>query len=376
MRPTRTSSSRPRAAYRDARSQAASTASRTSGGGASGRSVSCVGVVMRAPVWAMLPRSAACGARAWGGHPTLPPCARDGARRWPPRGARRRVDAAAAPPHRRVRAPATRGLRRRRAPRRARARRRGRADPLMGATPAQVRAFRLRAHGLATPVAEPAAALACWAVQDSPPGAAALALHARVADLAPGRLDEALRARRVVALYNARTATVLLAAEDVRGYAAAVAPGTEAELRALIGTAVPDDVDAEAAADVAVTAIADALDGTVLSRDELHEALRARLPPALLPWCPRCESHHARRGLLVLAGLQERLCIAGRAGRAGRQPAFARTDQWLGDGARADPDVEGRDLVRRYLRFYGPSSRAAFGEWAGIGREHAARLWD
>ena len=60
---------------------------------------------------------------------------------------------------------------------------------------------------------------------------------------------------------------------------------------------------------LAVDAISDALDGVTLSRDDLHGELRQRLPGELLPWCAGCESHHARRGLLVMAGLHGRLCV-------------------------------------------------------------------
>ena len=115
--------------------------------------------------------------------------------------------------------------------------------------------------------------------------------------------------------------------------------------------------DYEAAREHAVTAIAAALDGRVLSRDALHEDLRGRLPAELLPWCPSCESHHARRGLLSMAALDGRLCIAG---REGRQNTFARTDQWI----ELEP-ADGGELVRRYLHHLGPSTHTDFAAWAG-----------
>jgi hypothetical protein len=123
--------------------------------------------------------------------------------------------------------------------------------------------------------------------------------------------------------------------------------------------------------ELAVAAIAEALDGVVLSRDDLHEELRRRLPAELLPWCPGCKSHHARRGLLVMASLRGRLCIAG---RAGRQPAFARTDQWIGWDA-PDRAEAGAGLVRRYLSAYGPSIPAHLAAWAGIAPAPARSLW-
>jgi hypothetical protein len=220
-------------------------------------------------------------------------------------------------------------------------------------------AFRLAGQGLATRDAD---ALRSWAVQDSPPGAAATALLARGDDLSR---------HAVVALYNPRTATAIVPADEAAAYGTALLPGDDdGDLRAIVGPALPDLGEGFAEpVKLAVAAVADALDGVTLSRDDLHEALRRRLPLELLPWCPGCQSHHARRGLLVMASLHGRLCIAG---RAGRQPAFARTDQLHGWDPPADA---GEELVRRYLTGYGPSTPKHFAEWAGIAPSHARRLW-
>jgi hypothetical protein len=63
------------------------------------------------------------------------------------------------------------------------------------------------------------------------------------------------------------------------------------------------------------------------------------------------------------------LCLAG---RAGRQPVFARTDQLVGWDPPADAATQ---LVERYKRQYGTSSHTHFAEWAGIGKAHAKALW-
>jgi hypothetical protein len=222
-------------------------------------------------------------------------------------------------------------------------------------------------------VDDPLDVLRSWAVQDSPPGAATTALLARVNELPVGWLDAAIYERRtVVALYNARTATAIVPADEAAAFGTALLPGDDAGLKAIAGSALPEHSEgfAEPVA-LAVDAVTDALDGVTLSRDDLHEALRRRLPQALLPWCEGCESHHARRGLLVLAGLHGRLCIAG---RVGRQPAFARTDQLVGWEA-PEREAAGAELVRRYRRTYGPSTPARFAEWAGLGKAHARELW-
>jgi len=212
--------------------------------------------------------------------------------------------------------------------------------------------------------------LRTWAVQDSPPGAAIAAIVAR-GDVEVGALDRALyEDRTAVALYNARSATAIVPAEEAAAYATAQLPDGDEQLSNLLRNAAPEGDHAEAF-DLATDAISDALDGTALSRDDLHAALRKALPKALLPWCEGCKSHHARRGLLIIAGLRGRLCISG---RIGRQPEFARTDQLIGWDAPARVDA-GKELVARYRRQYGPSSEADFADWSGLARAHARELW-
>jgi hypothetical protein len=243
----------------------------------------------------------------------------------------------------------------------------------MEADARHVLAFRVAGQGLAAPVADPVQALRGWAVQDSPPGAAVAAALARTQAVARGWLEAALyEERSVVALYNARTATALVASDEVATYASSMIPADDAGLKAIVGSALPGrSEDFAAPVALAVEAIADALEGTVLSRDDLHEALRRRLPADMLPWCEGCHSHHARRGLLVMASLHGRLCLAG---RAGRQPAFARTDEWV-SWETPDRTQAGAELVRRYLSGYGPSTPAHFAQWAGLRGAHARRLW-
>jgi hypothetical protein len=235
-----------------------------------------------------------------------------------------------------------------------------------------VLASRIAGQGLAVRAGEPLDALRSWAVQDSPPGSAITALLARAEEVPVGWLDDAIYEQRtVVALYNPRSATAVVPAAEVAAFGTAFLPADDDGLKAIVGTALPeqDDGFAEPVA-LAVDAVSDALDGITLSRDDLHEQLRRRLPESMLPWCRSCQSHHARRGLLVMAALRGRLCIAG---RVGRQPAFARTDQLVGWNP---PDGAGAELVRRYLRAYGPSTPQHFAQWAGLGNAHARELWE
>jgi Winged helix DNA-binding domain len=228
----------------------------------------------------------------------------------------------------------------------------------------RVLAFRIATQGLTERTKSVEAVAASFVVQDSPPGAALTAVNARSPE--PERLDELLATRALVAVPNPRTAISILPAADVATYLEALQPPDERALEAVLLRAAPGDF--EAAREKAVVAVGEALDGRVLSRDALHEELRSRLPAELLPWCEPCQSHHARRGLLTVAALEGRLCIAG---REGRQNTFARTDQWI---ALQPPDRA--ELVRRYLHHLGPSTAADFAAWAGIAPSHARALLD
>ena len=228
----------------------------------------------------------------------------------------------------------------------------------------QILAYRVAAQGLAARDRTLIEVAGSFGLQDSPPGAALTAVNAAQSE--PARLDEALEARELVALPNPRTAVAILPAADVATYLEALKPPDERALKAVLLNAAPGDY--EAAREHAVTAIGAALDGRVLSRDALHEDLRGRLPKELLPWCEPCQSHHARRGLLSVAALEGRLCIAG---REGRQNTFARTDQWIALEPAGDA---GAEFARRYLRHLGPSTHQDLAAWAGIAPSHAKAL--
>jgi Winged helix DNA-binding domain len=63
--------------------------------------------------------------------------------------------------------------------------------------------------------------------------------------------------------------------------------------------------------------------------------------------------------------------------RTGKQAVLVRTDQWLGAARPVDddPDLARAELVRRYLRCYGPSTSDHLAQWAGIGPADARRSW-
>ena len=222
----------------------------------------------------------------------------------------------------------------------------------------QVLAFRFTGHHLDRRV-DPETAAGATGLQDTPPGSAAVSLAAR-ADGSAGEL---------VTVYGMRGAPFMIPARDLPVFTTALRPPDDRAAATIIRNAAKAHSDvppAEALARVAA-AVADALDGRDLPSNDFHQALRERLGPELLWWCKNCGSHHVHPSLWRSAGLYGVLAVTGRAGRTAV----------YGLPPRHEPDpAAGAELVRRYLRAYGPSTRADFRLWAGIAPHHAKELWE
>ena len=224
----------------------------------------------------------------------------------------------------------------------------------------RVLAFRLARHHV-TERAGDAATAAFAALQDTPPGAAATALAAR-AEVGPEALDE------LVIVPSLRGAATAVAPADLAIFTAGLEPQDEEEARHLTGNAwkALDGIGALEALDRVSDAVADAVSGGPLVKDDFHQALRERLPKALLWWCEGCGSHHVHPSLWRATGIRGVLAIVG---REGRSPLFGAPPP--------APPVEdpGGALARRYLQLHGPSTPLLFRYWAYLTLPHAKRLW-
>ena len=227
----------------------------------------------------------------------------------------------------------------------------------------QVVAFRLARHNLAARLGpDGAQAAAVVGLQDTPPGTAALALAAR-ADVAPDALGE------LVVVPSVRGAPLAVAERDLAVFTAGLEPPDEEAAKALIGNAWRslDAITAMQALERVSDAVGESLRDGPLPRDDLHQALRERLPPELLWWCEGCASHHVHPSLWRATAIRGVLAIVG---REGRSAVFGLPPQ-----APALDDA-GAQLARRFLRAYGPARPKLFADWAGIATSHARALWD
>jgi hypothetical protein len=195
---------------------------------------------------------------------------------------------------------------------------------------------------------DPLTAVAACGLQDTPVGWLDIALHAR-STKQPAAED-------VLVVQAMRGAPYLVPKRDLAVFTTALVGDDEPALRALVGDQVRRDLaaigmDVREALDKVGAASRDALADGPLGRDDYHQALRERLPDELLPWCRGCQSHHVRpslwraMGALGVTQRPERATLA----LAPKAPRFK------------DPEKE---LVRRFLRCFGPATHTHFAGWA------------
>ena len=231
----------------------------------------------------------------------------------------------------------------------------------------QVLAFRLARSGLAVRSARGLAEAAACPASDFARDAALLALAARAEGVSREAYRRAVDAGDLVVAHVVRGAIHALAPGDLALYGRALIARNDAELGAQLGRQV-QRLAAEKgfspgnALEEVATATKDSLaNGRALHRNELHEELRNRVSPDLMPWCKGCGSHHVApmlwRYATVKAGVRLDSERRYRKGKPGRAPAAS-------------------EAVRRFLGFYGPAKPSDFAEWAGLARPHAQRLWD
>ena len=111
----------------------------------------------------------------------------------------------------------------------------------------------------------------------------------------------------------------------------------------------------------AAEAAFEVLDGRQLAVEDLRQEIAKRMPE--IRACHACLAPaDLPEPLFRATGPRRVVCIADT--RRMTDAILARTDQWLGEPP-PSPDQDGAraELLRRYLRCYGPSTQRAFAEW-------------
>jgi hypothetical protein len=230
----------------------------------------------------------------------------------------------------------------------------------------QVLAFRLARSGLAARDAGGLPEAAACPASDFQRDSALLALGARAEGVSREAYVRAVDAGELVVAHIVRGAIHALAPGDLALYGRALIARDDGELATQMGRqmkrlAAEHGFAPTEALDEVAAATQDALSGGALDKNALHEALRQRVRPELMPWCQGCQSHHVAPMLWRYATVQAGV-------RLDAERRYTQADP----GGAPDP-VE---AVRRFLRFYGPAKPGGFAEWAGLAKPHAQRLWD
>ncbi len=214
----------------------------------------------------------------------------------------------------------------------------------------------LQRQHLLTRVAEDAIEVLdrCVGLQSQDPRAAFFGLWSRIADFDPLELDDLLTDREVVRMTLLRATIFLIDAEDARW----IRPLAEPALRRGL-----TDIHAQRLVDAdpthVVLSAAEILAGRELAVADLGSELVARHPAedaSTLTAIARCG--------LPLVQVPPRGLWRGRGA-----PTYRLFDEWAGPGEPAVVDDEARaDLVRMYLRGFGPATVKAIQTWSGLTR--------
>ena len=186
---------------------------------------------------------------------------------------------------------------------------------------------------------------------------AELTLWARVEDLEPGMVGEALwEHRSLVKTWAMRGTLHLLPADELPTWVAAqgvLKPRHHAKSwQKYYGLTYEE-------AEAMLAAIPEALDGRMLTREELAQEVgrimgSEEIGGKLRDGFGALLKPSAFRGDLLFAP------------SVGRNVRFARPDQWLSGWEPAETEVAAREVVRRYLAAYGPATREEFARWFGM----------
>jgi hypothetical protein len=172
--------------------------------------------------------------------------------------------------------------------------------------------------------------------------------------------------RSLVKTYGLRGTVHLFPADELPLWLAAMRASRRAG-----GEALAPDARTRAV----IEAIAEALDGRCLTREELGEEVGRRagawaLEPGLPAFGGAWPVWGAMIGPAAAAGV---LCFGP---NRGNRVTFVRPDQWLAGRAEVEVDGEAalREVLRRYLAAYGPARPADFARWFRMDGRAAADL--
>ena len=262
----------------------------------------------------------------------------------------------------------------------------------MTVTAEQARALRLHRHHLDRPLpsGELVEAAAACGIQNSPPGAWETALWNRVEGAALPQLEQALyREKTLLQAWSVRGVPLVFPTADAGVFLTPLCaqPGEEPWIytRGITGALEALGLGFDDLLPLVETACACLEGETVLSKEALDRRLAGVIEPMLPPevrpaWnAPSMYGQPDRQtvGGAAVSFLLRPCSFRGKVvfgAREGISPTFTSPARWLGRPLPDDPYGAG-ELVRRFLRCYGPAQVSDFQNWLGCSPRQAKRLW-
>jgi uncharacterized protein YcaQ len=240
----------------------------------------------------------------------------------------------------------------------------------MGLSPSRIAekiaAFRLRRHHLLAEAPADAVTICrdMCGVQAQVMGAAYLQFWTRNHSLTRAGIENALwHTRTLVKTSLMRQTLHVIPSDEFPLYIAAQrASRTAGALRVMARFGITREE-----ADASSSLIIEALSSGPLRRPEILAALRPKVSKRVHAWAEKCW------GLVRLPVAEGMVCY----GRGeGNQAVFIRTDQWLPKSAIKNlPAAKAQsELLRKFLRAYGPATVADFAHWSGISMQEIRPL--
>lgn len=213
-------------------------------------------------------------------------------------------------------------------------------------------------HGLA------AAAGDAGGIQTQLASAARLGLWCRVEGLTPGVVDRALwEEKSLVKTWAMRGALHLLPSRDLPLFLGGLRrEGLLREKQWMSRYGLREEDFPRMS-----RAVAEALTSGPLTRKELANAVTGLVGEWGRPWI-----EHAYGGVVTLACLEGHVCFGP---DRGREVTFVRTDEWLPSLEEIPEGEAETELLRRYLRGFGPATPQDFAAWSGMRVGAVQHIW-
>lgn len=243
----------------------------------------------------------------------------------------------------------------------------------------QALAYRVAAHNLARrlPSRRLSEAAGVWAVPDMPHGGAGFALAQRVTRLDRSLYERALYDdRTLVAGYSIRSAMHVFPADDFGVFTIGARPDGDDSIAAALPS-YSEKIEAAgltptAAFELVADQMIDAIGNGTPTKGEVSTALTTMLPDALTPYCNRCRASHVGDGLFRMAALNGKVCFAR---PKGSSITLVRVENWLGAVQPVDRANARTELVRRFVRCFGPTRPDLVAAALMFSLDDAKRAW-